>query len=67
MIQSAETTLDGTTLVVRILMRFSGAEAGASASSPLQAAKSPPTSKPPPDGTLVKALAQGLAVAADAR
>ena len=56
MIQSAETRLDGTTLVVRIPMRFQreGPEAHRRADGSAIA----PTTKPQPDSTLVKALAR---------
>jgi hypothetical protein len=50
MIESAETRLDGHTLVVRIPMRFQRRGGR----------------KPQPDGTLVKVLAAGVALAADA-
>jgi hypothetical protein len=53
----AETTLDGTTLVVRIPMRFQrrGGHKGIVAPDGRELA---PRSKPQPDGTLVKALAR---------
>ena len=57
MIQSAETTLDGTTLVVRILMRFRRRGGRKRIVAPA-GSEIAPTSKPPPDGTLVKALAR---------
>jgi hypothetical protein len=57
MTQSTETRLDGTTLVVRIPMRFQrrGGRKRIVASDGSELA---PNSKPLPDGTLVKALAR---------
>jgi hypothetical protein len=54
MIQSAETRLDGNTLVVRIPQRRGGCKRIVAADGTEIA----PTSKPQPDGTLVKALAR---------
>jgi hypothetical protein len=55
MIQSAETRLDGTTLVVRILMRFRRRGGRKHIVAPDGTAIVPVT-KPQPDGTLIKAL-----------
>ena len=56
MIRSAETRLDGTTLVVRIPMRFQRRGGRKRIVAP-DGSDIAPTSKPRPDGTLVKALA----------
>jgi hypothetical protein len=58
MIQSAETRLDGTTLVVRIPMRFQRRGGRKRIVAP-DGSELTPISKPQPDGTLVKALARG--------
>ena len=57
MIQGKETTLDGTTLVVRIPMRFQRRGGRKRIVAP-DGSAIVPTSKPQPDGTLVKALAR---------
>ena len=57
MIQSAETRLDGTTRVVRIPMRFQRRGGRKRIVAP-DGSEIVPTSKPQPDGTLVKALAR---------
>jgi hypothetical protein len=57
MIQSTETRLDGTTLVVRIPMRFQRRGCRKRIVAP-DGSAIVPTSKPQPDGTLVKALAR---------
>jgi hypothetical protein len=57
MIQSAETRLDGTTLVVRIPMRFQRRGGRKRIVAP-DGNELAPTSKPQPDGTLLKALAR---------
>ena len=57
MIQSNETTLDGTTLVVRIPMRFQRRGGRKRIVAP-DGSEIAPTSKPQPDGALVKALAR---------
>jgi len=57
MSQSAETRLDGTTLVVRIPMRFQRRGGRKRIVAP-DGSELTPTSKPQPDGTLVKALAR---------
>ena len=57
MIQSAETRLDGTTLVVRIPMRFQRRGGRKRIVAP-DGSEIVPSSKPQPDGTLVKALAR---------
>jgi hypothetical protein len=57
MIQSAETRLDGITLVVRIPMRFRRRSGRKRIVAPDGSEIVPPT-KPQPDGTLVKALAR---------
>ena len=57
MIQSAETRLDGTTLVVRIPMRFQRRGGRKRIVAP-DGSEIVPTTKPQPDGTLVKALAR---------
>jgi hypothetical protein len=57
MIQSAETRLDGTTLVVRIPMRFQRRGGRKRIVAP-DGKAIVPSSKPQPDGTLVKALAR---------
>jgi hypothetical protein len=57
MIQSAETRLDGTTLVVRIPMRFQRRGGRKRIIAP-DGSEIVPSSKPQPDGTLVKALAR---------
>ena len=55
MIQSAETRLDGSTLVVRIPMRFQRRGGRKRIVAP-DGSELAPRSKPQPDGTLVKAL-----------
>ena len=55
MIQSAETRLDGTTLIVRIPMRFQRRGGRKRIVAP-DGSEIVPTSKPQPDGTLIKAL-----------
>jgi hypothetical protein len=57
MIQSVETRLDGNTLVVRIPMRFRRRGGRKRIVAP-DGGEIVPTSKPQPDGTLVKALAR---------
>jgi hypothetical protein len=57
MIQSAETRLEGETLVVRIPMRFQRRGGRKRIVAPDGSKLAPPT-KPQPDGTLVKALAR---------
>jgi hypothetical protein len=57
MIQSAETMLEGTTLVVRIPMCFQRRGGRKRIVAP-DGSELTPTSKPQPDGTLVKALAR---------
>jgi hypothetical protein len=57
MIQSAETRLDGTTLVVRIPMRFQRRGGRKRIVAP-DGSEIVLTSKPQPDGTLIKALAR---------
>jgi hypothetical protein len=57
MSQSAETRLDGETLVVRIPMRFQRRGGRKRIVAP-DGSELTPTSKPQPDGTLVKALAR---------
>jgi hypothetical protein len=57
MSQSAETRLDGNTLVVRIPMRFQRRGGRKRIVAP-NGSQIVPASKPPPDGTLVKALAR---------
>jgi hypothetical protein len=57
MIQSAETRLDGSTLVVRIPMRFRRRGGRKRIVAP-DGSAIVPSSKPQPDGTLVKALAR---------
>jgi hypothetical protein len=57
MMQSAETTLDGNTLVVRIPMRFQRRGGRKRIVAP-DGSQIVPTSKRQPDGTLVKALAR---------
>ena len=57
MIQSAETKLDGNSLVVRIPMRFQRHGARKRIVAP-DGSEIAPTTKPQPDGTLVKALAR---------
>jgi len=57
MIQGAETRLDGTTLVVRIPMRFQRRGGRKRIVAP-DGSELAPSSKPQPDGTLVKALAR---------
>jgi hypothetical protein len=57
MIQGAETRLHGTTLVVRIPMRFKRRGGRKRIVAP-DGSAIVPTSKPQPDGTLVKALAR---------
>jgi hypothetical protein len=57
MTHSAETRLDGSTLVVRIPMRFQRRGGRKRIVAP-DGSQIVPTSKPQPDGTLVKALAR---------
>ena len=57
MMQSVETRLDGSTLVVRIPMRFQRRGGRKRIVAP-DGSEIVPTSKPQPDGTLVKALAR---------
>ena len=57
MTQSAETRLEDTTLVVRIPMRFQRRGGRKRIVAP-DGSELTPTSKPQPDGTLVKALAR---------
>jgi hypothetical protein len=57
MIQTTETRLDGTTLVVRIPMRFQRRGGRKRIVAP-DGSELAPSSKPQPDGTLVKALAR---------
>jgi hypothetical protein len=57
MIQGAEARLDGSTLVVRIPMRFQRRGGRKRIVAP-DGNELAPTSKPQPDGTLVKALAR---------
>ena len=57
MIQSVETRLDGNTLVVRIPMRFQRRGGRKRIVAP-DGSEIAPTTKPQPDGTLVKALAR---------
>jgi hypothetical protein len=57
MIQSAETRLDGTTLVVRIPMRFQRRGGRKRIVTP-DGSELAPATKPQPDGTVVKALAR---------
>jgi hypothetical protein len=57
MMHSAETRLDGTTLVVRILMRFQR-RGGRKRTVAPDGSELAPTSKAQPNGTLVKALAR---------
>jgi hypothetical protein len=57
MIQSAEARLDGTALIVRIPMRFQRRGGRKRIVAP-DGSEIVPTSKPQPDGTLVKALAR---------
>jgi hypothetical protein len=57
MIEGAETRLDGTTLVVRIPMRFRRRGGRKRIVAP-DGSELVPSSKPQPDGTLVKALAR---------
>jgi len=57
MMQSAETRLDGTMLIVRIPMRFQRRGGRKRIVAP-DGSEIVPTSKPQPDGTLVKALAR---------
>jgi hypothetical protein len=57
MIQSAETRLDGTRLVLRIPMRFQRRGGRQRIVAP-DGSAIVPTTKPQPDGTLVKALAR---------
>jgi hypothetical protein len=56
MIQGAETRLDGTTLVVRIPMRFQRRGGRKRIVAP-DGSELAPSSKPQPDGALIKALA----------
>ena len=55
--QGAETRLDGSTLVVRIPMRFQRRGGRKRIVAP-DGSEIAPTSKPQPDGTLIKALAR---------
>jgi hypothetical protein len=57
MIQGSETKFDGSTLVVRIPMRFQRRGGRKRIVAP-DGSEIVPTSKPQPDGTLVKALAR---------
>jgi hypothetical protein len=57
MIQSAETRLDGSTLVVRIPMRFQRRGGRKRIVAP-DGGEIVPATKPQPDGTLAKALAR---------
>ena len=57
MMHSAETRLDGSTLIVRIPMRFQQRGGRKRIVAP-DGSEMVPTSKPQPDGTLVKALAR---------
>jgi hypothetical protein len=57
MTQGAETRLDGATLVVRIPMRFHGRGGRKRIVAP-DGTELVPSSKPQPDGTLLKALAR---------
>jgi hypothetical protein len=57
MTQDAETKLDGTTLVVRLPMRFQRRGGRKRIVTP-DGCEIVPTSKPQPDGTLVKAVAR---------
>jgi hypothetical protein len=57
MMSSVETRLDGTTLVVRIPMRFQR-RGGRKRIVAHDGSEIVPTSKPAPDGALVKALAR---------
>jgi hypothetical protein len=57
MTQGTETKLDGSTLVVRITMRFQRRGGRKRIVAP-DGTELAPTSKPQPDGTLVKALAR---------
>ena len=57
MMSSAETRLDGSTLIVRIPMRFQR-RGGRKRIVGADGSDIVPTSKPKPDGTLVKALAR---------
>ena len=57
MIQSAETRLDGTTLVVQIPMRFQRRGGRKRIVAP-DGSAIVPSFKPQPDGTLIKALAR---------
>jgi hypothetical protein len=57
MIRSVETRLDGTTLIVRIPMRFQRRGGRKRIVAP-DGSEIAPTTKPQPDGTLVKALAR---------
>ena len=66
MIQSAGTRLDGTTLVVRIPMRFQHRGGRKRIVAP-DGSELAPTSKPQPDGTPGQGARAGLAMAADAR
>jgi hypothetical protein len=65
MTPDVETRLDGETLVVRIPIRFQRRGGRKRIVAP-DGCEIAPTSRPQPDGTLVKALVRGLAVAADA-
>jgi hypothetical protein len=58
MTQGIETRLDGSTLVVRIPMRFQRRGGRKRIVTP-DGSELAPNSKPQPDGTLVKALARG--------
>jgi hypothetical protein len=57
MIQSTETRLDGSTLIVRIPMRFHRRGGRKRIVAP-DGSELAPATKPQPDGTLVKALAR---------
>ena len=65
MTQSAETRLDGTTLVVRIPMRFQRRGGRKRVVVP-DGREIVPTSRPQPEGTLAKGVGVGPAMAADA-
>ena len=58
MMSSVETWLDGTTLIVRIPMRFQRRGGRKRIVTP-NGSEIVPTSRPQPNGTLVKALARG--------
>ncbi|MCC2664416.1 MAG: hypothetical protein K0R41_4250 [Geminicoccaceae bacterium] len=60
-----QTRLDGTTLVVRIPMRFQRRGGRKRIVAP-DGSELAPSSKPQPDGTLIKGAGAGMAMAADA-